>query len=141
MTRPRPKPSGVQTLRDLARRVSAAERNTRQPVVPAAVSNAATINQTAAQSPFMALVNPVGTQITWWVLVTPTVGTTTSLRLRTAAGMSGNVVTANSAAATVAQVTLTISDGWQPGDLELLYLDCWIDVNSATVLPVKAQIA
>jgi hypothetical protein len=141
MTRPRHKPSGVQMLREIQGRVSAVERGTKHPLAPMAVANAATINQTVAQSPFVALVNPAGTQVTWWVLVTPAVGTTTSLRLRTAAGLMGAVVTADSTAASIVQVILTIESGWDPGDLQLVYLDAWIDVNSATVLPVRAQIS
>jgi hypothetical protein len=141
VTRARQAPSGVQKLRELASRVSAVERGTRHPLAPVAVANAATINQTVAQSPFVALVNPVGTQITWWVLVTPTVGTTTSLQLRTAAGLASLIVTADSTAASVVPVVLRIQDGWDPGDLQLLYLDAWIDTNSATILPVRAQIS
>lgn len=141
MTRPRPKPSGIAALRDLERRVSLAERGTRHPIAPASVTAAATINQTIAQSPFVALVNPAGTRITWWVLVTPTTGTTTSMRLRTANGLTGPVATAASTAASVVQVTLDIDgNDWDPGDMQLLYLDAWINVNSATVLPVRAQI-
>lgn len=143
MSRARPKPSGVQTLREVTSRLGVAERSTRRhPIAPAAISDAATINQTVAQSPFVALINPSGTQITWWVLVTPTAGTTTSLRLRTAVGLTGDVVTADSTAPSVAKVILTLDgDGWVTGDLELTYLDAWIDVNSATILPVRAQIS
>jgi hypothetical protein len=53
----------------------------------------------------------------------------------------GLVVTADSTAASVVQVVLTIQGGWDPGDLQLLYLDAWIDTNSATILPVRAQIS
>lgn len=140
MTRPRPQPSGIATLRDLQRRLALAERDTRQSLVPAALSDAITINQTTAQSPFVALVNPSGTQVTWWVLVTPTVGTTTSLRLRAANGLTGSTVTADPNTAGVVQAVLTIAGDWMPGDLQLVYLDAWINVNSATVLPVRAQI-
>lgn len=141
MTRPRLKPSGVQSLREVQSRLATAERNTRHPLTPAALSDAATINQTIAQSLFVTLVNPVGTQVTWWVLVTPTTGTTTSLRLRAANGLTGAVVTADPAAPSVVQVTMSIAGAWAPGDLQLVYLDAWIDANSATVLPVRAQIS
>lgn len=141
MTRPRRKPSATQSLREVQARVGVVERGTRHPLVPAAVSDAATINQTVAQSPFVALVNPVGPQVTWWVLVTPTIGTTTSMRLRSAAGLTGDVVTADSAAPSVVKVAMSVAGDWEPGDLQLVYLDAWIDTNSATVLPVRAQIS
>jgi hypothetical protein len=141
VTRPRHKPGAIQSLRELQGRVAVVERGTRHLLVPTAVANAATINQTAAQSPFVVLVNPVGTQITWWVLVTPTVGTVTSLQLRTAAGLSGPVAVADSTAPSIVQVIVTIQGGWDPGDLQLVYLDAWIDTNSATVLPVRATIS
>jgi hypothetical protein len=88
----------------------------------------------------VALVNPVGTQITWWVLVTPTAGTDVaaaaySRRADRRRGHRRQYGRQRRAGGLTSRAT------WQPGDLQLVYLDAWIDVNSATVLPVRAQIS
>jgi hypothetical protein len=98
VTRPRHKPGAIRNCASWQGRVAVVERGTRHPLAPVGRRERRDDQPDRAQSPFVALVNPVGTQITWWVLVTPTVGTVTSLQLRTAAGLSGPVVTADSTA-------------------------------------------
>lgn len=138
MTRPRPTPSIATIVQKLAGRVAFLERSGRDVIRPISTA-ATTINQTAPQTPFLALVNPLGASMTWWVYVTPTAGTTTSLQLRGEDGAVGDVVTAPSGAPSTVGVSLTCPPDWQPGQQKMIFLDAWINVNSATVVPVSAR--
>lgn len=140
MTRARPATSITTVLQGLQTRVGALERRRRDTISPVSTV-AATVNQTAAQTPYMALVNPTGGSMTWWVYVTPVAGTTTWLQLRAADGAVGPIVTAPSGAPSAVAVSLPCPPGWVPGTQVMIYLDCWIDVNSATVVPVSARFA
>lgn len=138
MTRARPAPSLQTTLRGIFTRLIALERARRDTISPISTA-AATINQTAAQTPFMALVNPTGASMTWWIQVTPTVGTNTSLQLRSDGGTVGAVVIAPNGTTSIVGVSLTCPPDWKAGTQVMIYLDAWIDVNSATVVPVSAR--
>lgn len=140
MTRARPATSITTVLQGLQARVGALERRRRDAISPVSTA-AATINQTNAQTPYMALVNPTGGSMTWWVYVTPTAGTTTSLQLRAADGAAGPIVTAPSGASSTVGVSLPCPPAWMPGTQVMIYLDAWIDANSATVVPVSARFA
>jgi hypothetical protein len=142
VTRTPPRPDIGRHLRSLTDRVGRLERSGRDVITPVSTT-AATINQTSAQTPFMAYINPSGASLTWWVLVTPTAGATTTLQLRADDGVTGDPVAADPSAASVVAVSLVIPDidTWQPGTQHLIYLDAWIDANSATVVPVRALIS
>lgn len=139
MTRAREQVNATTIIRGLRNRVEKLERNGRDVITPVSTA-AATVNQTAAQTPYMALVNPSGAVLTWWVLVTPTSGTTTTLQLRADDGAVGSPVTAPTSGANVVVVTMNVPPSWQVGDQHMIYLDAFIDVNSATVVPVRALI-
>ena len=138
MTRPRHTPSLADTVRFLTQRVRNLERSGRDVINPISTAGA-TVNQTAAQTPFMALVNPLGASMTWWVLVTPVAGTTTSLQLRAADGATGPIIQAPTSGSSIMGVSLTCPPSWQAGTQIMIYLDAWISANSATVVPVSAR--
>lgn len=140
MTRTRPpRPDLVRILRDIARRVAILERADTKGISPISAT-AATVNSTSAQTPYMALINPTGASMTWWVQVTPVSGTTTSLQLRASDGAVGDIVTAPTSGTNIVSVTLAVPPSWQPGVLIMVYLDAWISANSATVVPVRAML-
>ena len=141
MTRPRPAPRLDDVLRRLLSRVALLENRRPETLTPVVVASAVTINSTTSSSPFVTYLNPTGSTITWWLQVTPALGTVTSLRVRESGGQASDVVEASNAGQSLVSVTLAIPPDWQPGELRLVYLDAWIDTNSATLLPLRVVVA
>lgn len=138
MGSPRPTKDVLTQLRDLALRVKRLERPRLDSIAPVRLNAAATITATVPTGVSVAAVDPAGSTVSFLVVVTPTGGAVTSLRLRDEAGNVSDTVLADSTATSKVTVTLPTDASWDPAAPQLVYIDAWVSTGSASVLPVRA---